>query len=261
MTAFPVFTILLLSLYISLGLFFLYSVLQKAPLQYNLPKVEKKTFSINQLEVLIKKHFPTEKAKQPAPQKSKNNAIQIASREFKVLGYSIGKPSAVILQFKRKIYILIEGEKQKGIELIKLTPDYVLIKYNGKLLKIPLEKKEATKGVVKISKTTEGGVKTVPKSLVERLTQNYGELLKQIDFAPYIKHRHNEGFYIRWISPNSIFYKLGFRRGDVILSVNGIPIKNTEDLFRVVQIIRNEPSIRVEILRNGERKILNIRIE
>ena len=99
------------------------------------------------------------------------------------------------------------------------------------------------------------------RRLVNRMMADYGRLLSQIDVVPYIENGKTIGFKIRWIMGGSIFEQLGFKKGDVILAVNGVPIRSTEDVFKAVQIIRNEPSIRVKILRDGEERYLNIRID
>ena len=242
------------SLMLGLGFLYLYNYI---PLNYALPYSEKKDINIYYLQRLIASHFKEEQKRK----KNTTNEVAIAPSSFKVLGYAIGKPSAVLLKYNNKIFVIVEGETQNGIKLIKVTPNYVLIEYRNRKLKIPIKKKTSN-SKIKYSKVYYSQeVKTISKALVERLTQNYGQLLQQIDFVPYVRFGKTQGFRIRWLDKNSIFYKLGFRQGDVILSVNGIPIRNTEDLFRVIQIVRNEPSLRVEILRNGQRETIEIRIE
>jgi general secretion pathway protein C len=240
-----------------LGISFIYIYTKRAPLTYKLPNIEKKETDIRQLESLISAFFPMGKSK-TNPERAN---IQFAPSYFKVIGYILGEPSAVILKYKRSTFVLTEGESQKGIKLLKVTTDYVLLEYNGKTLKVNIKKGKTEKRNSKYVENKVGNTKIISKALVEQLTQNYGQLLTQVDFTPYLRNGKTEGFRIRWIAPNSIITKLGFKQGDVILSVNDIPIRNTEDIFRIVQIIRNEPSLRVEILRNGERKTLEIKIE
>jgi len=204
-------------------------------------------------------HFPRVESKK---EKTPSQPTDVKLPPIEVLGIARGTPSGAILKVNGKILTLLQGEEKNGIKLLKVEENYILVEFKGVKFKVPLKRKsyfyQTSKGG-----SSEKGEKLlrVPKSLVERLVQNYGELLKQVDFVPYFRNGKIEGFKIRWISQSSPLHRLGFRKGDVILSVNGIPLKNTDDLFRVLQVIANEPSLRIEVLRNGRREIFNVKID
>ena len=52
--------------------------------------------------------------------------------------------------------------------------------------------------------------------------------------------------------------KAGVRSGDVVTALNGTPLKNSRDLARKVAALAPGSSVKLDILRNGESKTLNI---
>jgi serine protease Do len=52
--------------------------------------------------------------------------------------------------------------------------------------------------------------------------------------------------------------KAGIRSGDVILAVNGTPIKNVRELARVIGMMAPDASVKLDIVRQGETKTLTI---
>ena len=86
-------------------------------------------------------------------------------------------------------------------------------------------------------------------------------MFREIRLVPYVRNGKTEGFILEWIKPGSLFYKAGLRKGDVLVSINNMSIRSGKDAFRILQVLRNEPSLRVVVLRNGRREEINVRIE
>ena len=241
----------------------LYFTLPRVPLDYGVPvEVKKGRVDYRSLTRDFASYFPREEERKQKPAAVAQNVK--LPKPLQILGYSRGGLDAVILRAGKETLILVEGETNRGWKLLKVDEKFAYLTYGGKEVKLPLpEEKEETK-------TARVGLKRekpaaeefrLSRRLVNRMMADYGRLLSQIDVVPYIENGKTIGFKIRWIMDGSIFEQLGFKKGDVILAVNGVPIRSTEDVFKAVQIIRNEPSIRVKILRDGEERYLNIRID
>ncbi len=255
------------------GVAILYYSTLKVPLDYRVPKIVKEDkVDVRQLERKLSLLFPQKEEKEKPKTSVVKKKTNVKVPKVEIVGIAKGRIAGVMFKVRRKYYILLRGETKDGWKLVEIKDKFVILEYKGTEVRVPIKGKEFSFKPVKVdlkentppkvSKSTERArTITVSKDLVLKLTQNYGELLRQVDFAPYIVGGKNKGFKIRWLNPGSIFYKLGFRRGDVIVSVNGVALKNTEDLFKVLQIIRNEPSLRVIVLRNGKEETFNIRIE
>ncbi len=55
-------------------------------------------------------------------------------------------------------------------------------------------------------------------------------------------------------------WKAGLRPGDTVTKVEGIPLRSREDLMRVFYSLRGGDLMKVEILREGKRKVLEVRL-
>ncbi|MEJ5173227.1 MAG: PDZ domain-containing protein [Hydrogenothermaceae bacterium] len=92
----------------------------------------------------------------------------------------------------------------------------------------------------------------IPKSELERLTSDPGVMFTQIRLIPVVEGGQTKGFRFDWIADGSLFQKMGINVGDILVSINNQPINSGEDAFRILQIIRNERSFKVAIVRNGQ---------
>jgi len=244
--------------------------ISRIPLDYAVPKPAKEE-KVNPQE--LGREFAS---LFPKPKRERTEKVQprpAAVPKVEVLGVARGKVPAVMFRAGKRTYYLLKGEQKDGWKLVEVEENRVVLSYKGTEVVVPLKEKRLSFRPVRRRpgfpatdrkgepKTAGQGSLTVSRELVDRLTKNYGELLRQVDIRPYYEGGRAVGFKIYWLSPQSVFYKLGFRPGDVIVSVNGVPLKTTEDLFRVIQIIRNEPSLRVVVLRNGNEQTFNVRIE
>ena len=241
----------------------LYFTIPRIPLNYKVPpEVKKEKVDYRSLSRAFASYFPREEGiKQKPAAVAKNIKLP---HPLKILGYSRGGVEAVILRAGKETLTLLKGETYKGWKLLKVGEKYAYLNYGGREVKVSLPEEKTKSKPARVEVKSEKPAAEefhLTRRLVNRMMADYGRLLSQIDVVPYIENGKTVGFKIRWIMNGSIFEKLGFRKGDVILAVNGVPIRNTEDVFKAVQIIRNEPSIRVKILRDGEERYLNIRID
>ena len=196
---------------------------------------------------------------------SKPQKVQVHIPNFTVLGFAVGQNPVIVIKVGGKTLIVDTKKENNGWKLIKIENQKAVLSYKGNLVEVNLSKltvKQPKNAKISIRKTqNEEGIKTIPRKLIDQLTQNYGALLTKIDFVPYIVNGKTMGFKIRWLAQDSIFKKLGLKVGDVILSINGYQLTDVQKVFEVIQILRNENTIRVEILRNGQRLELKYRID
>jgi general secretion pathway protein C len=174
-----------------------------------------------------------------------------------LLGTSVGSKNMALLLRDGKPIILKEGELKEGILLRRVSRKEVILEVGGRRVRLELRpfrppREERTRGREEFR---------ISRRDLERITEDPGVMFREIRLVPYIKEGRTQGFLFEWIKPGSLFYRAGLRRGDVLISINNIAISSAEDAFRVLQVLRNEPSLRVVILRNGRRKEINVRID
>ncbi len=101
----------------------------------------------------------------------------------------------------------------------------------------------------------------ISKREVEKQTEDLGKLLRYVRIVPVVRGGETKGYKFAYVSPRSILYKYGLRSGDIIISVNGMPVRTAEEAFKIYNMLRNETNIRLEVERRGERKIITYEIK
>ncbi len=73
--------------------------------------------------------------------------------------------------------------------------------------------------------------------------------------------RRREGAVITQVAPASPAAKAGLRPGDVVVAVNGRPVRRAADLRNAIGLLRAGTRVRLEVLRNGHRRVVTAVIE
>ncbi|MCP4134354.1 MAG: PDZ domain-containing protein, partial [bacterium] len=69
---------------------------------------------------------------------------------------------------------------------------------------------------------------------------------------PYRKDGKIEGYQLIRVRPHNIFYKIGFRRGDIIKGVNRQKIDSPETLARIWGTIKDQSKLIIDVERGGK---------
>ncbi len=101
----------------------------------------------------------------------------------------------------------------------------------------------------------------IQKRDIESVTADPGMMFRQIRLVPYVQEGRTVGFLFEWIDPQSIFSKVGIQPGDVLVSINNQSIRSGEDAFRILQVLRNESSFKINLIREGKSIEILVRIE
>ncbi|SNR80578.1 PDZ domain-containing protein [Desulfurobacterium atlanticum] len=186
---------------------------------------------------------------------------------IKIAGTLIaGKVKYAIVETGDIRRILREGEQLDGFKLVKVEKFFVEVEKGGRRFKIRVFGKDF-KGVErKIEKSTRPSSATVhstaPKviklarAMVEKETADIGKLLKDVAIMPVLRGGKTIGYKFARIKRGSILRKIGLKPGDIILSVNDVPVTTVDDTFKIYNILRNEDTVKVELERRGHREVI-----
>ena len=185
---------------------------------------------------------------------------------LELVGTVVGDSSWAYFKFKGSLLSVREGEKKNGIFVKKITRNRVLVEINGaeKTVSIPVKTESLTRSAdepLKGPAKYTVAVSRISRKEINRITKDPGIMFREIRLVPYVKGGRTEGFVFEWIKPGSLFHKVGLRRGDVLISINNMSINTGDDAFRILQILRIEPNLKVVVLRNGKKREINVRIE
>jgi general secretion pathway protein C len=169
---------------------------------------------------------------------------------------------AVLADKTGQAFYQLSGKLPDGSTLVKVLRDRVTLRRtDGALEDIELVDDTkivaARKGGNSSVKGLGNGKFLVDQKEVLASTENMSQLLTQARAMPYVQHGKTAGFRITEIVPNSIYAKIGLQNGDIIQQVNAQALDDPGKFFQLYQGLRNERSISIDLLRNGQRQTLN----
>jgi general secretion pathway protein C len=102
---------------------------------------------------------------------------------------------------------------------------------------------------------------TVRRSEMESAVKDVNNLMKQIRIRPNFKNGKPDGIRLTGIRPNSIFYNMGLKSGDILTGVNGKEIESVDDIFKFYQNLQSSSRVQLQIKRRGQLKTIDYHIE
>ena len=102
---------------------------------------------------------------------------------------------------------------------------------------------------------------TVRRSQMISAVKDVNNLMKQIRIRPNFRNGKPDGLRLTGIRPNSIFYNMGLKSGDILMGVNGKNIESVDDVFKLYQNLQSSSSIQLQIKRRGLLKTIDYHIE
>jgi len=166
--------------------------------------------------------------------------------------YKNGKDSFIAIEDKGKTEFVNLNSYYKGYKLIQIKNNYAIFNRNGRNYKISF-KKEKVSSLYK--ETPNNYMSNIPEKVFKTYKNNLSKIWSNIGII-----KTKEGYKITYVKPNSIFTKIGLRRGDLIVAVNGRKLKNDADAWNLYKHIDNFNEIEIEIKRNNQIKVLDYEI-
>ena len=171
--------------------------------------------------------------------------------------YFNGKRGFVILKEHKKTKFVDLGSFYKGYKLTKIGLNYAIFEKNNKEYKITM-KKEKLKGnfTIKEEKPQVESNIVVSRKVFNEYKNNLSKIWQNIGIV-----KVKEGYMITYIKPNSIFEKIGLRRGDILLEVNGRKLKNDADAWDLYKNADKFNEFEIKLKRNNQIKVLNYEMD
>ncbi len=220
----------------------------------------------------------------PAPAPVENESLDV-----KLIGtsqLSTGKPYAIIEDSngKQSLYQVGQEVPDAG-KLLEVASDRAIVLHNGHrvALEIPRQPVQsgpairvpASPGVIRRMPRqrllrpgrSSGGIRrmgannfTLARSVVESNLKNMAPLFTQIRATPQIENGTANGYRLTEIQPDSLFQQIGLQDGDLLKSVNGQGVGDPAKAMVMLQSLQSQPSITLNVVRNGTPTILHYNI-
>ena len=102
-----------------------------------------------------------------------------------------------------------------------------------------------------------GGLKKViDRREVDQAVNDLPKLLSQARAAPVMVNGAINGFRLDYIAPSSFYEKIGLQYGDVLKKVNGVDLKDPATMLNLFNQLRQERSVKLDIVRNDQRSTI-----
>lgn len=169
--------------------------------------------------------------------------------------YFNGKSGFIILEEKGKSVFVDLGKLYKGYKLTEIGKNYAIFEKNNKRYKLEMEK-EKLKSTFSI-KTPEPKTKVVvSKKTFNEYLNNFNKIWQNIGII-----KSNKGYMITYIKPKSVFEKIGLKKGDIILEVNGRKLKNDADAWDLYKHAKEFENFEIKILRKNKEKVIEYEMD
>jgi general secretion pathway protein C len=198
--------------------------------------------------------------------------LNLASK-LKLLGVVLGDRegvSAIVeeLSSKRQLFFRLHDQIPDVGEISEIRRDGIVVRQGdqqellelaaSQIEKPPSAPVTAASAVVPRPGTP---VRTVlDRRDVEQAMDDVPKLLSQARAVPYMINGAMNGFRLDFIAPSSFYEKIGLKYGDVLQQVNGVDIRDPGTMLTLFQQLRNEKTVKLDVLRNNQRTAMTFDI-
>ncbi len=201
-----------------------------------------------------------------APGASAVRASIGAAAKIRLIGVVFGSERGVFaiveeLGSKRQaLYRLHEHIPDIG-EVTDIRPGGMVVRLGAleELLELATVEKPVSTAVAATAAVQQAGTplhRVVDRREVEQAMSDLPKLMTQARAVPNMVNGSLNGFRIDYIAPASFYEKIGIQSGDVLQRVNGVDIRDPSTMFNLLQQLKNERTVKLDMVRNNQRSTM-----
>ena len=218
--------------------------------------------------VMDRNLFKTKTGTGGRPQKLDIESLTPTELKLKLLGTVTGneKEAYAVIEDTdvRRQNLYKVGDTIQNATLKMILREKVVLNVNGKdeILGIEKVREEWKTGRFperKIASTSRNI--TIKRSQIDTALQDVNTLMKQVRIQPHFQNGKPDGLRLTGVRPNSIFYKMGLKSGDIIMGVDGKNIESVDDALKFYQSLQSASRVQLQLKRRGRPKTIEYNIE
>jgi len=164
----------------------------------------------------------------------------------------------------QKLYRI--GDTLKGARLIAIFRNKVIMDVNGQQQMLVVEETKLGGGLA-----SRAGIGKEPRRPrfpssssvasaggIPDAMKNMDQFIGNARVVPYYRGGQPYGFRVSDVAEGAKIYELGVRTGDIIKSINGVPIRTPQDALNAYQELQNNTTAQLEIERQGTTTTVNV---
>ncbi|BFU96399.1 MAG: protein of unknown function [Nitrospira sp.] len=193
--------------------------------------------------------------------------LNLASK-MKLLGVVIGDHGGVsaiveMIASKQQLFFRLHDQVPDAGEVIEIRRDGVVIRQGGQQEFLGLSTGEDQPPMMPRPQAASTPAvpgapikKTLDRREVDQAIGDLPKLLSQARAVPVMANGSMSGFRMDYIAPSSFYEKIGLHQGDVLKQVNGVEIRDPSTMLTLFQQLRNERTVKLDVLRSNQRATL-----
>ena len=212
----------------------------------------------------------------PIKNTKEKKPVVSSMRGIKLLALYNASDALVVTVIKgSKTTVLGKGEPIDGFTLTSAGPNYAIFTKAGKEFKLSLINVKSSgkassrpKAVVaneeksdKEAIVEEGGVKRIERDLLTSYTKDVDKIWKDIGISENKISGKINGFKINFVKKGSDFEKLGLKRGDILMGLNGEELNSYGAAMSFFKDINNIENLTLTVERDGTTKEIEYEIQ
>jgi general secretion pathway protein C len=210
----------------------------------------------------------------PVVNNTRKKPVVSSMRGIKLLALYNDSDTTVVTVIKgSKTKVLGKGEKIDGFTLTSAGSNYAIFTKAEKEFKLSLikiknsGKSSAPKALVSNNKSSsetiveEGGVKRIKRDLLTSYTKDVDKIWKDIGISENKISGKINGFKINFVKKGSDFEKLGLKRGDILMGLNGEELNSYGAAMGFFKDINNIENLTLTVERDGTTKEIEYEIQ
>src|SRR5262245_55116458 len=189
-----------------------------------------------------------------------------APPDLSAVGTVVGGESArrvAVLRSAGRTRVVGVGDSAFGGLVKTIESGRVVLEFDGQPVELRLPRAEASHAAlpaVAAAEPAADGVTLERKELERRLASETSRILAETTLTPVMSGSQVTGFTLSRIPEGSILSDAGLRAGDVLQSVNDVPIDSLATLVGLYPRLQTENSVRAVVLRAGQPVTLSINL-
>jgi general secretion pathway protein C len=195
-------------------------------------------------------------------------SLNLAAK-LRLIGVVMGEHGGVAaiieeLANKRQLFVRLHGDIPDAGEVSEIRRDGVVIRQGDQQelleLAVMLSEKPPSPQASPVGsvKPTSGMPlrKVLDRREVDQAMNDIPKLLSQARAVPFLVNGTMSGFRLDFVAPASFYEKIGLQYGDVLQQVNGVEIRDPGTMLTLFQQLKNEQTVKLDVLRNNQRSTL-----
>jgi general secretion pathway protein C len=164
--------------------------------------------------------------------------------------------AAIIGRAGKKQNFYLTGQTiSKGLELVEVRADHVLLLRDGRYEVLRFPKVEKPKLIKPDAKADTGGVIDI-KEYRELFQKHPEKIAEHFNVVPVSKNGKLLGYHIMPQSNRSLYDELGLQPNDLIVAVNGIPLDDRSQLSQALSELTEADMLTINLKRNDKQETL-----